>query len=77
LKSKGSFPKNITGGGESMAKELKSITPSNLARYWGVSLKKVQNAIKEAGIEPNTTRGTCKYYTEADMKKIQQALNIE
>ncbi len=60
-----------------MAKELKSITPSNLARYWGISLKKVQTAIREAGIEPNSTRGTCKYYTEADMKKIQKALKID
>ena len=56
--------------------ELKSITPSNLARYWGVSLKKVQQAIKDAGIEPNSTRGTCKYYTEADMKKIKAQLKI-
>jgi hypothetical protein len=60
-----------------MAKELKSITPSNLARYWGISLKKVQAAIKEAGIAPNMTKGVCKYYTEADMKKIKNVLKID
>jgi hypothetical protein len=60
-----------------MLEGLKSITPANLARYWGVPLKSVQNAIKKTGIEPNSTRGTCKYYTEEDAEKIKSFLNIE
>jgi hypothetical protein len=60
-----------------MMEELKSITPANLARYWGVPLKAVQNAIRKAGIEPNSTRGTCKYYTKEDAEKIKSLLNVE
>ena len=55
--------------------EKKSITPSNLARQWGFSLKKVKDAIKKAGMEPASTRGVCKYYTKDDAKKIWSILN--
>jgi hypothetical protein len=58
-----------------MAVKKTAITPSNLAREWGVGLKKVKDAIIKAGIEPNATRGACKYYTEADAKKIKAFLN--
>ena len=57
-----------------MAEKKQSITPSNLAREWGVGLKAVKDAIVKAGIEPNSTRGACKYYTEADAKKIKAYL---
>ncbi len=55
-------------------KEKKAITPSNLAREWGVGLKAVKDAIVKAGIEPVSTRGACRYYTEADAKKIKAML---
>ncbi|HVN72568.1 MAG TPA: hypothetical protein VMU10_11160 [Desulfomonilia bacterium] len=57
-----------------MAEKPKSITPANLAREWGVGLKEVKDAIVKAGVEPNSTRGACKYYTEADAKKIKALL---
>jgi hypothetical protein len=57
-----------------MAEKKQSITPANLAREWGVGLKAVKEAIVKAGIEPNSTRGACKYYTEADAKKIMAYL---
>jgi hypothetical protein len=57
-----------------MAEKKQSITPSNLAHEWGVGLKAVKDAIVKAGIEPNSTRGACKYYTEADAKKIKAYL---
>jgi hypothetical protein len=57
-----------------MAEKKLSITPSNLAKEWGVGLKAVKDAIIKAGIEPNSTRGACKYYTEADAKKIKALL---
>jgi len=57
-----------------MAEKKKAITPSNLAKEWGVGLKTVKDAIVKAGIEPNSTRGACKYYTEADAKKIKAFL---
>lgn len=34
----------------SMAEKKKAITPSNLARDWGVGLKAVKDAIVKAGI---------------------------
>jgi hypothetical protein len=58
-----------------MAEKKKAITPANLAHEWGVGLKAVKDAIAKAGIEPNSTRGACKYYTEADAKKIKSYLN--
>lgn len=54
----------------------KAITPSNLAREWGVGLAKVKEAIAKAGIEPVSTRGACRYYSEADAKKIKKMLGI-
>ena len=57
-----------------MVEKKPSITPSNLAKEWGVGLKAVKDAIVKAGIEPNSTRGACKYYTEADAKKIKAYL---
>jgi hypothetical protein len=57
-----------------MAEKKQSITPSNLAKEWGVGLKAVKDAIIKAGIEPNTTRGACKYYTESDANKIKAFL---
>lgn len=55
-------------------KKKKAITPSNLAREWGVGLKAVKDAIGKAGIEPASTRGACRYYTEQDAKKIKAML---
>ena len=57
-----------------MAEKKTAITPANLAKEWGVGLKAVKDAIVKAGIEPNSTRGACKYYTEADAKKIKALL---
>jgi len=58
-----------------MAEKKTAITPSNLAREWGVGLKAVKDAIVEAGIEPASTRGACRYYTEQDAKKIKSFVN--
>ena len=58
-----------------MAEKKTAITPSNLAREWGVGLKAVKDAIVKAGIEPASTRGACKYYTEQDAKKIKAFVN--
>jgi hypothetical protein len=57
-----------------MAEKKVSITPANLAKEWGIGLKAVKDAIIKAGIEPNSTRGACKYYTAADAKKIKAFL---
>jgi hypothetical protein len=57
--------------------EEKAITPANLARQWGVSLKAVKDAIKATGIEPNSTRGACKYYTKQDAEKIRSLLKAK
>ncbi|HPI93417.1 MAG TPA: hypothetical protein PLT09_06605 [Deltaproteobacteria bacterium] len=58
-----------------MAEKKTAITPSNLAREWGVGLKAVKDAIVKAGIEPASTRGACRYYTEQDAKKIKSFVN--
>jgi hypothetical protein len=60
-----------------MAEEKKAITPANLAREWGVALNAVKDAIKKAGIEPNSTRGACKYYTKEDAEKIRALLKTK
>jgi hypothetical protein len=57
-----------------MAEKKKAITPANLAKEWGVGLTTVKDAIASAGIEPASTRGACRYYTEADAKKIKAFL---
>lgn len=58
-----------------MAEKKKAITPANLAQEWGVGLKAVKDAIIKAGIEPASTRGACKYYSEQDAKKIKSFLS--
>ena len=58
-----------------MAEKKKAITPANLAQEWGVGLKAVKEAIVKAGIEPSSTRGACKYYSEQDAKKIKSFLS--
>lgn len=60
-----------------MVEKKKAITPANLAQEWGVGLKAVKEAIEKAGIEPNSTRGACKYYTVEDAKKIRALLKVK
>lgn len=72
-KPKGDTYIQVAGGGT--MEEKKAITPANLAREWGFPLKKVKDAIKAAGIEPDSTRGACKYYTKEDADRIRSLLN--
>ncbi|GAB4108332.1 MAG: hypothetical protein Kow001_04990 [Acidobacteriota bacterium] len=55
-----------------MADELKSI--ANWAKELGVSEKKLKDAVKAAGIEPDGKKGICALYAKASIEKVRQGL---
>ena len=55
-----------------MAEELKSA--GNWAKDLGVSEKKLKDAMKAAGIEPDGKKGACSLYSKASAKKAAAAL---
>jgi hypothetical protein len=50
------------------------LTAGKIATALQVSPKKIKDAIAKAGIEPDSVKGACKYYTPASVDKIKAAL---
>ncbi len=50
------------------------LTGKKIAEKIGVSPKKVTDYIKDKAIEPDKTKGACKYYGPATVAKIEKAL---
>jgi predicted transcriptional regulator len=55
-----------------MAEEM--LTAKKVAEQIGVSPAKVTKYIKEEGVEPDKTKGACKYYGPKTVKVIEKAL---
>jgi hypothetical protein len=55
-----------------MADEAK--TAANWAKEFGVSEKKLKDAIKAAGIEPDEKKGVCALYTKKSAEKAKKTL---
>lgn len=55
-----------------MAEDLKSI--ANWAKELGLSEKKLKDAVKAAGIEPDGKKGICALYAKASIEKARQAI---
>lgn len=58
--------------GVTMADELKSI--ANWAKELGISEKKLKDAVKAAGVEPDGKKGICALYTKASIEKARKAI---
>ncbi len=52
--------------------DLKSAT--NWAKELGVPEKKLKEALKAAGIEPDAKRGVCAFYSKASAEKAKKAI---
>ncbi|MFZ4513057.1 MAG: hypothetical protein ACOYNX_05450 [Geothrix sp.] len=52
--------------------DLKSAT--NWAKELGVPEKKLKDALKAAGIEPDAKRGVCAFYSKASAEKAKKAI---
>ena len=52
--------------------ELKSAT--NWAKELGVSEKKLKDALKAAGIEPDAKKGVCAFYSKASAEKAKKGI---
>ena len=50
------------------------LTAGKIAKELGVSDAKVKKAIKELGLEPETKKGACCYYSQAQVTKIKKAI---
>ncbi|WP_291272237.1 hypothetical protein [Geothrix sp.] len=55
-----------------MAEDLK--TAAAWAKDLGVAEKKLKEALKAAGIEPDAKKGVCAYYSKASAEKAKKAL---
>ena len=55
-----------------MADDLK--TAANWAKELGVPEKKLKDAIKTAGIEPDAKKGACGYYSRKSAEKARKAI---
>jgi plasmid maintenance system antidote protein VapI len=55
-----------------MAEEM--LTAKKVADKLGVKPKQVQDLIKAKGIEPDQTKGACKYYGKKTVAKIKKGL---
>jgi DNA-binding transcriptional MerR regulator len=55
-----------------MAEEL--LTGKKVAEKLGVKPKQVTDYIKEKGIEPDKTKGACKYYGPKTVAKIKKGI---
>lgn len=49
-------------------------TAAGWAKDLGVPEKKLKDAIKAAGIEPDAKKGVCAYYSKASAEKAKKAL---
>ena len=54
------------------ADDLKTAT--NWAKDLGVPEKKLKDAFKAAGIEPDAKKGVCAYYCKASAEKAKKAI---
>ncbi|MCX6549159.1 MAG: hypothetical protein WCO20_12075 [Holophagaceae bacterium] len=52
--------------------DLKSAT--NWAKELGVPEKKLKDALKAAGIEPDAKKGVCAFYSKASAEKAKKAI---
>lgn len=55
-----------------MTDDLK--TAGNWAKDFGVPEKKLKDAIKAAGIEPDAKKGACGYYSRKSAEKAKKAI---
>ena len=55
-----------------MAEEL--LSAGKVAKALDVSPQKVKEAIEKAGLEPDSVKGSCKYYGPASVEKIKASL---
>lgn len=55
-----------------MADDLKTL--ANWAKELGLSEKKLKDAVKTAGLEPDAKKGVCGYYREATVTKAREAM---
>ena len=56
-----------------MAEEL--LSAGKIAKVLEVSPKKIKEAIEKAGVEPDSVKGSCKYYGPATVEKIKAAID--
>jgi hypothetical protein len=49
-------------------------TTANWAKDLGVPEKKLKDALKAAGIEPDAKKGVCAYYSQASAEKAKKAI---
>jgi hypothetical protein len=54
--------------------EKELLTAAKLAQEWGVSEKAVKEAVDKSGVEPDATRGKCKFYAPASTSMIKKSL---
>jgi len=55
-----------------VADDLK--TAANWAKDLGVPEKKLKDALKAAGIEPDAKKGVCAYFSKASAEKAKKAI---
>lgn len=55
-----------------MADDLKSA--ASWAKDLGVPEKKLKDALKAAGIEPDAKKGVCAYFSKASVEKAKKAV---
>lgn len=55
-----------------MADDLK--TAANWAKELGLPEKKLKDALKLAGLEPDARKGVCGYYAKATIEKAQKGI---
>lgn len=55
-----------------MVEDMKSA--GNWAKEFGVPEKKLKDALKAAGIEPDAKRGACAFYSKASAEKATKAI---
>ena len=54
--------------------EQEYLTGKKVAEKLGLKPKQVTDFIKEQGIEPDKTKGACKYYGPGTVAKLKKAL---
>ncbi len=54
--------------------EKDMLTIAKLAQAWKVSEKLVKDAVEKTGIEPDATKGKCRFYGPAAAEKIKKAI---
>jgi hypothetical protein len=57
---------------ESMADEAKTL--ATWAKELGLNEKKLKEAVKLLGLEPDSKKGVCCYYAKASVAKAQKAI---